>query len=143
MRPQSPTALANETWYMFGDTRGGMWEEVSRARPHFARHHPFLLQLLAELPPAPMNAELENPAATFGLGGMLSGVSFHTHGAVFAEVCARATAVCARVSVRAGHPRGENVVSVSAIRSSRIPGRRHPDAGHAPRGTALLRIHCI
>ena len=44
------------------------------------------LQLLRSLPPAPMDGELEDPALTFGLAGMMSGVSFHTHGAVFAEV---------------------------------------------------------
>jgi hypothetical protein len=51
------------------------------------------LQLLRSLPPAPMDGELDDPALTFGLAGMMSGVSFHTHGAVFAEVvfgcCAR------------------------------------------------------
>jgi hypothetical protein len=43
-------------------------------------------QLLNELPAAPMDGDLHDPAVTFGLAGMLSGVSFHTHGAVFAEV---------------------------------------------------------
>jgi hypothetical protein len=33
-----------------------------------------------------MDGELDDPALTFGLAGMMSGVSFHTHGAVFAEV---------------------------------------------------------
>ncbi len=28
MQPQTPAALANETWYMFGDTRGGKWAQV-------------------------------------------------------------------------------------------------------------------
>lgn len=28
MQPQDSTALANETWYLFGDTRGGRWDEV-------------------------------------------------------------------------------------------------------------------
>jgi hypothetical protein len=86
MRPQSAAALANETWYLFGDTRGGRWEQASalvlRALPPFS----CATQLLQLLPPAPMDGELEHPAATFGLGGMMSGVSFHTHGAVFAEV---------------------------------------------------------
>ncbi len=86
MQPQTAAALANETWYLFGDTRGGRWEQASahvlRALPPFSR----CAQLLQLLPPAPMDGELEQPAATFGLGGCMSGVSFHTHGAVFAEV---------------------------------------------------------
>jgi hypothetical protein len=44
------------------------------------------MQLLQALPAAPMDGERDDPALTFGLAGMLSGVSFHTHGAVFAEV---------------------------------------------------------
>lgn len=28
MQPQDTNALANETWYLFGDTRGGRWDEV-------------------------------------------------------------------------------------------------------------------
>lgn len=87
MQPQPPAALANETWYMFGDTTGGRWAQVRGDAPcvHLACRltRP---QLLNELPPAPMDGELHDPAVTFGLAGMLSGVSFHTHGAVFAEV---------------------------------------------------------
>ena len=87
MQPQPPAALANETWYMFGDTRGGRWDQVRGDAPcvHSACRLT-RLQLLNELPPAPMDGELHDPAVTFGLAGMLSGVSFHTHGAVFAEV---------------------------------------------------------
>ena len=44
------------------------------------------MQLLTALPPAPMDGERDDPALTFGLAGKHSGVSFHTHGAVFAEV---------------------------------------------------------
>ena len=74
---------------MFGDTRGGKWEQVSCAvRCHRALHPPHApsLQLLRALPPAPMDGERDDPALTFGLAGKHSGVSFHTHGAVFAEV---------------------------------------------------------
>ncbi len=49
-------------------------------------HTRHTLQLLDSLPPAPMDGEFDTPALTFGLAGLLSGVSFHTHGAVFAEV---------------------------------------------------------
>ncbi len=87
MQPQSLQALANETWYMFGDTRGGKWGQVRVDGPYaHSSCRLTRLQLLQELPPAPMDGELNDPAVTFGLAGMLSGVSFHTHGAVFAEV---------------------------------------------------------
>ena len=89
MQPQPPAALANETWYLFGDTRGGRWDELNAVafvccvcRSVVTR----ACQLLHALPRAPMDGESEDPAVTFGLAGMMSGVSFHTHGAVFAEV---------------------------------------------------------
>ena len=38
-----------------------------------------------------MDGEFDTPALTFGLAALLSGVSFHTHGAVFAEVTVQAS----------------------------------------------------
>ena len=60
---------ARDSWYLFGDTYGvAQWDA------------------LAELyTPQPLDAATDNGLVTIGFGGRHSGVSFHTHGAAFAE----------------------------------------------------------
>lgn len=67
MQPQNPSSLANESWYLFGDTIGPEWAP------------------LVEAYPLPMDAAADNGIRAWGCGARLSGVSFHTHGAAFAE----------------------------------------------------------
>jgi hypothetical protein len=67
MKPQLFSSLANETWYLFGDTRGPAWEQLQ------ARYQP------------PLDAATDDPAVAFGLAGARSGVSFHTHGPAWGE----------------------------------------------------------
>ena len=69
MRPQQLNASADSTLYHFGDNKFGDWANF------FERY---------VLPPL-LESELRG-ALSFGLGGSGSGVPFHTHGAVFAEV---------------------------------------------------------
>jgi hypothetical protein len=59
--------LANESWYLFGDTRGPDWKRLEK------QYEP------------PLDAASSDPAVAFGLGGHGSGVSFHTHGPAHAE----------------------------------------------------------
>lgn len=59
--------LANESWYLFGDTRGAAWQSLEH------QYTP------------PLDASTSDPAVAFGLGGAGSGVSFHTHGPAHAE----------------------------------------------------------
>lgn len=60
--------VAGETWYMFGDNDYATWTNFTKhyERPTFDYHR--------------------EPFFSFGIGGSGSGVPFHTHGAVFAEV---------------------------------------------------------
>ncbi|KAA0152963.1 hypothetical protein FNF27_00061 [Cafeteria roenbergensis] len=67
MMEQGPDSRANESWYLFGDTRGPEW-----------------LRLQSQYQP-PLDGPLDDPAVSLGLGGLGSGVSFHTHGPAFAE----------------------------------------------------------
>ena len=67
MNPNSN--LANETFYMFGNNYEGIWKEMSKSYV---------------LPDCSVCAIAG--AVTLGLGGTLSGVSFHMHGPGFSEV---------------------------------------------------------
>jgi hypothetical protein len=60
--------VAGDTWYHFGDNK---YEEWTNFTEHYNR------------PPYDYDRE---PFFSFGIGGSGSGVPFHTHGAVFAEV---------------------------------------------------------
>lgn len=60
--------LANDTFYLFGDTLGAAWAPLIGAYP-----------IPPHAPPADM------PLVAWGAGGKWSGVAFHTHGAAFAE----------------------------------------------------------
>lgn len=66
-RPQNPNSPANESWYLFGDTLGKEWAP-----------------LVADYP-LPMDAASDSGICAWGCGTRFSGVSFHTHGAAFAE----------------------------------------------------------
>jgi len=67
MRAQTLDSLANQSWYLFGDTRGPAWEALqSKYRP-------------------PLDGAADDPAVSLGVGGRRSGVSFHTHGPAYAE----------------------------------------------------------
>jgi hypothetical protein len=59
--------LANETFYLFGDTFGSRWEGLYNTYP------------------IPEEAAGDDPVRAFGIGGKYSGVSFHTHGAAWGE----------------------------------------------------------
>ena len=66
--PQSPSALANESFYLFGDTPAApVWAPLTSAYA------------------LPMDAAADEGLVAWGVGGLHSGVSFHTHGAAFAE----------------------------------------------------------
>ena len=60
--------LANDTFYLFGDTLGAAWAPLIAAYP-----------IPPHAPPA------DAPLVAWGAGGKWSGVAFHTHGAAFAE----------------------------------------------------------
>lgn len=60
--------VAGETWYMFGDNDYATWTNFTE---HYHR---------------PTFDYDREPFFSFGIGGSGSGVPFHTHGAVFAEV---------------------------------------------------------
>jgi hypothetical protein len=64
----APGARSNESWYLFGDTpTGDGWAALVGAyRP-------------------PLDAAADSGLVAWGVGGRYSGVSFHTHGAAFAE----------------------------------------------------------
>ena len=68
MRPQTLSALGNETLYHFGDNDRERWVE---------------LFMLYQLPPFPLPGM--EPVLSFGLAGPGSGVPFHIHGPTFAE----------------------------------------------------------
>ena len=55
MQPQAPSALANETWYMFGDTRGGRWQQV-RAGMYGLHVVSLACSCLIRCPPRPWTA---------------------------------------------------------------------------------------
>jgi hypothetical protein len=65
----SSSSSATERLYLFGDNQGPLWESL-------AENYPF--------PPC-QHCQAAG-LATFGLGGRLSGVTFHTHGPGFSEV---------------------------------------------------------
>lgn len=67
--PVTVAMLGNETWYHFGDNKHLEWEDVfgHYVRPRHYRFGPY-------------------ESLSFGLGASGSGVPFHTHGHVFAEV---------------------------------------------------------
>ena len=67
VRQQSPDDLANETFYLFGDTLGEEWHGITKAYP------------------MPMDASEDEGLVAWGAGGVFSGVSFHTHGAAWGE----------------------------------------------------------
>ena len=68
MKPQTLTALGNETLYHFGDNDREGWDELFS---------------LYQLPPYPLPGM--EPVLSFGLAGPGSGVPFHIHGPTFAE----------------------------------------------------------
>ena len=68
VRPQSPHALGNETFYHFGDNDRERWS------PLFS---------LYQLPPYTLPGM--EPVLSFGLAGPGTGVPFHIHGPTFAE----------------------------------------------------------
>lgn len=63
-----PSRLATETWYMFGDSIGDEWED------------------LTALYALPGDTGQDEGLPVFGVAGQYSGVAFHTHGAAWAEV---------------------------------------------------------
>ena len=66
--PRTPANLANESWYLFGDTPASEG-----------------FQDLVDAYPLPMDSADDNGIVAWGVGARFSGVSFHTHGAAFAE----------------------------------------------------------
>ncbi|KAK7198285.1 Cupin superfamily protein [Novymonas esmeraldas] len=70
VRPQDEAVPGNASWYHFGDPHHRTWEEVNS-----------LYQ-----PPTKFLRAMQRPALSFGFAGSGTGVPFHTHGAVFAEV---------------------------------------------------------
>jgi hypothetical protein len=67
LRTQELDTPANASWYLFGDTRGGRWDELE--------------QLYA----LPGDSARDDPMLSIGIGGKYSGVSFHTHGPAWGE----------------------------------------------------------
>ena len=65
----SSSSSATERLYLFGDNQGPLWESLAEQYPFPPCQHCQAAGL-----------------ATFGLGGRMSGVTFHTHGPGFAEV---------------------------------------------------------
>lgn len=63
--------LQTDTYYQFGDQLSELSDSLL---PHY------------ELPGAPWLKLVKQTALSFGLSGTGTGVPFHTHGAVFAEV---------------------------------------------------------
>ncbi|KPA77775.1 hypothetical protein ABB37_06608 [Leptomonas pyrrhocoris] len=70
LRPQPEEVRGNASWYHFGDPHHQYWREVNG---------------LYELPKKFLHPH-QSPALSFGVAGSGTGVPFHTHGAVFAEV---------------------------------------------------------
>ena len=70
-RSSGACAAANDTLYLFGGNYGAPW-----------------LSLLEEyaLPGCGTCLDQDNAAVSFGVGGLLSGVSWHRHGPGFSEV---------------------------------------------------------
>lgn len=68
-KPQTLTAKGNETWYHFGDNKHNEWREIFDL---YEQPKKYIYGPYASL--------------SFGLGSSGSGVPFHTHGHVFAEV---------------------------------------------------------
>ena len=58
MQPQAAGALANETWYMFGDTRGGRWQQVRVRGMCGLRVISLVCSCLIRCPPRPWTASL-------------------------------------------------------------------------------------
>jgi hypothetical protein len=69
MAPQEVNVSADSTLYHFGDNRFEDWGDFFE---HYVR--------------PPLLDSVNRGSLSFGLGGSGSGVPFHTHGAVFAEV---------------------------------------------------------
>jgi len=69
-RETPPTRLANESWYLFGETYGPEWKA--------------LLEGYYELPPCSTCA-MSRVALSFGIGNRGSGVQWHVHGPGFSE----------------------------------------------------------
>lgn len=64
----APGSRSNESWYLFGDTpTGDGWAALVGAYT------------------PPLDSASDNGLVAWGVGGRYSGVSFHTHGAAFAE----------------------------------------------------------
>ena len=63
-----PNTSALDIWYLFGDTpMTGKWKKLMQTYN------------------LPMDSSSDEGLPTFGIGGLHSGVSFHTHGAAFSE----------------------------------------------------------
>ena len=72
LAPVTAADRADALWYLFGDTLlSPAWEPLH-----------------ASLPPPPFDAPDDEPIYAWGVGGLHSGVPFHRHGAVYAEVMA-------------------------------------------------------
>ena len=72
LAPVTAADRADALWYMFGDTLlSPAWEPLH-----------------ATFPPPPLDAQEDEPIYAWGVGGLHSGVPFHRHGAVYAEVMA-------------------------------------------------------
>eukprot|EP01147_Barroeca_monosierra_P008673 gene8673-1066_t len=69
LQPRKLDDVAGDTWYFFGNN------DYERSWTNFTKHY---------LPPE--YSYMRDPFFSFGIGGSGSGVPFHTHGAVFAEV---------------------------------------------------------
>lgn len=70
VRPQQESVPGNVSWYHFGDPHHLTWAEVRSVYE----------------PPTKFMHPQQQPALSFGFAGSGTGVPFHTHGAVFAEV---------------------------------------------------------
>ena len=71
MGPWTLEHVAADTFYLFGDNE---WSRAEWSR----------MQQLYE--PVPLYSAAERQSLSFGMGGSGSGVPFHTHGPVFAEL---------------------------------------------------------
>lgn len=121
MMEQGPDSRANESWYLFGDTRGPEWQRLQ------GMYQP------------PLDGPLDDPAVSLGLGGLGSGVSFHTHGPAFAETVhgAKRWFLAPPAQRPDFHP---NESSIAWVHDRWLPAfiRQCPMASASPRSCAKL-----
>ena len=73
-------------YYLFGDTHTNEWDQLQRLYSASSSLTPSDGSHSSLVPPVILPDE--EPLPTLGIGGLYSGVAFHTHGAAWAEVIA-------------------------------------------------------